>query len=62
MLAPFETNLSQLQMLFREHVSFFFEESFPAIQFCLNDFRKFGKDRNGHAGGIMQRESPRANA
>ena len=58
MLTPIETNLSQLQMLFREHLPFFFlsetkmDESFPNKQFCLNNFRIFQKDRNWYGAGI----------
>ena len=58
MLTPIETNLSQLQMLFREHLPFFLlsetkmDESFPNKQVCLNNFRIFRKDRNWYGAGI----------
>ena len=29
------------------------DESFPDKQFCLNNFRRFRKDRNQYRGGIM---------
>ena len=58
MLTPFETNLHQLQMLFRENLIFFLsetkiDESFPDKQFCLNNFKIFRKDKNQYGGGIM---------
>ena len=58
MLTAFEINLSQLQMLFREHLTFLFYQklkltSLPDKQFCLNNFRTVWKDRNRYGGGIM---------
>ena len=55
MLTSFETNFSQFEMLFREHLTFFFYQklNLTEVLFCSNNFRIFRKDRNRYGGGIM---------
>ena len=56
MLTPL-TNISQLLMLFREHLTYFFYQKLKLTKILLinslNNFRIFRKDRSRYGRGIM---------